>query len=275
MIKRILVAFGGIRANPGTNYWAAEVARRLGATVTVIPLMDADAWTRLMPSMVTSGYAARVLESQPWDMAAEGLRQLREQCEAVYVAASVGWELVDPGSAPWEYLLSETRFHDLLVLGLDDAYDPVIVPNFLRASGVLLGDGASPLLSVPPALREVSKVLIAFSGTAASARALKRYVHSELWMGASIEVVCQNADQREAASYLAHAEQYLTAHGRANRITAIRGRPVDLCRYAMESDADLIVAGSSHRNRFGIEIGSEVLRGFLAQTELPVFVAGA
>lgn len=275
MIKRILVAFGGIRANPGTNFWAADVARRLRAAVTVVPLMGAGAWTRLMPAMVTSGYAARVLESRPWDMAAEGLQALREQCEAVYTSASVGWELVDPGNAPWEYLLSETRFHDLVVLGLDDAYDPVIVPNFLQASGVLLGEGASPLLSVPPTLREVKQVLIAFSGTAASARALKRYVHSELWSDASVEVVCQNADPREAAAYLAHAEQYLTAHKRTSRTSAIGGRQADLCRYILESGADLIVAGSSHRNRFGIETASEVLRCLLAQTELPVFVAGA
>ncbi|MCZ2156959.1 MAG: universal stress protein [Bryobacterales bacterium] len=274
MIKRILVAFGGIRANPGTNYWAADIARRLRATVTVVPLMDADALVRLMPAVITTGYAARVLESQPWDVTAENLRELRQQCEAVYETASVGWGLVNPGDAPWEYLLSETRFHDLLILGLDDAYDPVIVPNFMQASGVLLGSGAAPLLCVPPSLREIRKVLIAFSGTAASSRALKRYVHSDLWSDASIEVVCQNGDRGEAASYLTRAEQYLAAHGRDVRGTAIGGRPADLCIYAMESGADLIVAGSSHRNRLGIATSSEVLRGFLGQTLVPVFIAG-
>jgi nucleotide-binding universal stress UspA family protein len=275
MIKRILVAFGGIRANPGTNFWAAQVAKRLQASVTIVPLLDVDSWMRLMPAMMTSGHAARILESRPWDVAPEGLRQLQQQCESVYTPAGVPWELANAGSSPWECLLSETRFHDLLVFGLDDAYDPLIVPNFLQAAGVLLGDGACPLLCVPATLREVKSVLIAFSGTVASARALKRFVHSHLWNDAPVEIVCQSDDHAEAQFHLQHAERYLFAHGSTPRTTVIGGNATDLCRYAVESSADLIVAGSSHRNRLGIETSSEVLRGFLAQTTLPVFIASS
>lgn len=275
MIKRILVAFGGIRANPGSNYWAADVAQRLQASVTVVPLVDADSWMRPMPSMMTSGHAARILESRPWEVAPEALQQLRRQCESVYAPAEIPWQLADAGSAPWDYLVLEARFHDLVIFGLDDAYDPVMIPNFFEAIGVLLGEGASPLLCVPPTLREIGNVLIAFSGTVASARALKRFVHSQLWGEAPVEVVCQSDDPAEAKRHLEQAEQFLSVHGRAHKTTALGGRATDLCRYAMESGADLIVAGSSHRNRFGIETGSEVLRGLLAQTALPVFIASS
>ena len=275
MIKRILVAIGGIRANPGSNFWAANVAQRLQASVTVIPLMDAGSWTRQMPPMMTSGHAARVLESRPWEAAHEGFARLREQCESVYTPASIPWELAEAGNAPWDFLVRESQFHDLVILGLDDAYDPVMIPSFFEAVGVLLGDGASPLLCVPPAPREIGKVLIAFSGTAASARALKRYAHSRLWEEAPVEVVCQNNSCAEAHSHLRQAGQFLRAHGRTAETTVLSGRAPDLCRYAMESGADLIVAGSSHRNRFGIETGSEVLRGLLAQTVLPVFIASS
>ncbi len=275
MIKRILVAIGGIRANPGSNFWAMSVARRLQASVTVVPLMDAASWTRQMPSMMTSGHAARVLEARPWEAAHEGLARLQEQCESVYTPASIPWELAEAGNAPWDFLLRESQFHDLVILGLDDTYDPVMIPNFFEAIGVLLGDGASPLLCVPPALREIGKVLIAFSGTAASARALKRYAHSRLWEEASVEVVCQNSSPAEAELHLRQAAQFLRAHGHHAKTASLSGRAPDLCRYAMESGADLIVAGSSHRNRFGIETSSEVLRGLLAQTVLPVFIASS
>jgi nucleotide-binding universal stress UspA family protein len=228
---------------------------------------------RPAPAVVTSGHAAHLLEQQPWDAISSRLRFLLNQCEEVFAGSTIAWEFLDAGPQPWNALISETRFHDLLVFGLKGTFDPVIVPDFLGSVGDLLGRGACPVLAVPGALKEVRGVLIAFSGTVASARALKRFVHLRLWQDAPIEVVCMSNDASEATAHLQQAERYLHAHGRNVTTRIFAGTPEDLCRYAIDHPAELIVAGSSHRNRFGIETSSEVLRGILAQSDVPVLIA--
>jgi nucleotide-binding universal stress UspA family protein len=275
MMKRILTAVGGSHGGLGTQLWAVQVAKRQHGSVTVAPLLDQSSWMRSMPVVLSSGHAARMLENQPWDATSDELDRVRQQSEMTFSASAIPWELVTLDASPWDSLVSETRFHDIVVFGLDGSYDPVIVPDFLRAVGDLLGRGACPVLAVPAAVREVSSVLIAFSGTVASARALKRFVHSKLWADVPCEIVCQSDDRTEANAHLLQAERYMMAHGRVTKSTSLQGTPHDLSLYTLESGADLIVAGSSHRNRFGIETSSEVLRALLTQSTLPVFVASA
>jgi nucleotide-binding universal stress UspA family protein len=223
--------------------------------------------------VVTSGHAAQLLEQQPWNAVASRLRFLSDQCEEVFAGSTISWEFLDAGRQPWNALISETRFHDLLVFGLKGTFDPVIVPDFLGSVGDLLGRGACPVLAVPGNLKDIRGVLVTFSGTVASSRALKRFVHLSLCPEAPVEVVCMSNDPAEATAHLKQAERYLQAHGRMVTTRTFSGTPADLCRYAIEHPAELIVAGSSHRNRFGIETSSEVLRGILAQSDVPVLIA--
>lgn len=273
MVKRVLTAIGSSDGNAGTHLWAGELGKRFGASVTVVPLVDPESWMRPAPTVITSGHAAHLLEEQPWEAVSDRLAKLRAQCMGAFADSGVSVEFLPAGTRPWETLLSETRFHDLLVFGLNGTFDPVLVPDFLTSIGDLLGRGACPVLAVPGQWREIRGVLAAFSGTVASARALKRFVQLQLWPEAPVEVVCMSNDAAEAAAHLAQAKRYLEAHGRPVSTTAFRGTAADLCRFAIDHPAELIVAGSSHRNRFGIETSSEVLRGILDQSDVPVLIA--
>ncbi len=273
MVKRILAAVGGDVKAGGPLAWGASIARARDASVTTVPVIDASSWKQSIPTIVSANLAVRLLESEPWTQPDDAHEALRKFCCETLTSDSIRCNHVPPGDDPLETLAAASRYHDLLLFGLGRCYHQRMVPDFMKAVSRLITYGACPLLLVPREVRDVRKVFLAYSGTVASARSFRRFIQSKLFAEAEIDLVCLGESLDVAEEFLQSAKQYLEEHGREVRLTALRGKEGILVDHAFASNADLIIAGSNHRNMLGIETSSQTLRAFLAQDQIPVFIS--
>lgn len=273
MIKRILAALGGERKSNGPLAWTIQLCNSLEASVSVLPVLDVNAWKQTLPTMISANRAANLLDSEPWTQPENTEDALRAYCCHALTQHKIKCNMLPVESDPLGELASRSRYHDLLVFGLGNCYSRALVPDFTKAVSRLIVNGGCPLLMVPPEEQPVKKVLIAYSGTVASGRSFTRFLQSELFSDASVDVVTLSDSLEHAGSILDPAKEYLELHGRTVNLTALRGRESVLVDYALENGADLIVAGSNHRNLLGIETSSQALRAFLAQDKVAVFIS--
>jgi nucleotide-binding universal stress UspA family protein len=273
MLKRILMALGGDQKPSGPLEWAKLIAKSHQAGVSTMPLIDSNAWKNILPVMITASRAARVLEDEPWDQPKDAQHRLQEMCCGSLSELGIPCTTLPADGDPLGALARHSRYYDLLVFALGKGYSPKVVPDFTKAVSRLILHGACPLFLVPPETREVKRVLVAYSGTIASARSFRRFIQSDLFKDAQINLVSLGESLDEAGALLAEASAYLDAHGRKVHLTALRGKESAIVEHAFSSDIDLIVAGSNHRNALGIETSSVTLRAFLSQNKVPVFIS--
>lgn len=273
MVKRILAAVGGDVKAGGPLAWSASIAKEHGASVTTVPVIDVGAWKQSLPTMVSAGRAAALLDSEPWTQPDDLQESIRKFCCRTLTAEEIPCRTLATGADPLETLASVSRYHDLLLFGLGQCYHQRLVPDFMKAVSRLITYGACPLLLVPREVRAVKKVFLAYSGTVASARSFRRFVQATMFADAEIDLVCLGDSLDAAGAVLNDAKAYLEEHGRKVRLTALRGKETVLVDHAFNGDADLIIAGSNHRNMLGIETSSLTLRAFLSQDKIPVFIS--
>ena len=77
----------------------------------------------------------------------------------------------------------------------------------------LVSAGVRPLIAVSEQFRGISRVLIAYSGSMQSAKAMKRFVQMRLWPGAELKIVTFHPSDDKAYELLQAAEDYCRAHG--------------------------------------------------------------
>jgi nucleotide-binding universal stress UspA family protein len=246
MLKRILAAPGSGHDADGPIEWAIPLAKEHDAAVTVLPITEAVD-------------EEEELENLP---ACASLTKAGIRCRGLH-----------PSSDVLGNLASESRYHDLLLFGLGDCYSNRAISDFTKAVSRLVQNGACPLLLAPPNYNPVKRVMIAYSGSTASARSFRRFIQSGIYASASVDLVCLGESLEDAHDFLKAAQDYLHEHGRKVNPIALRGSELQVVEHALQSQADLVVVGSNHRNALGIETSSQVLRAFLAQSKIPVFLS--
>lgn len=273
MVKRILAGICADAKAGGPLAWSASIAGQCNASVTAVPVLDASAWKQSLPTMLSAARAANLLETEPWTQPEDAEEALRKYCCQTLSQAGIRCHTMPVSDEPLDALASASRYHDLLLFGLGQCYPQRLVPDSTKAVSRLITNGACPLLLVPRKVRDVKKVFLAYSGTVASARSFRRFVQGTLFADAEIDLVCLGDSLEAAGDVLNAAREYLEEHGRKVRLTALRGKETVLVDHAFSSDADLIIAGSNHRNVLGIETSSVTLRAFLSQDRIPVFIS--
>lgn len=258
MLKRILAAPGSEQDAFGPIQWAIPLAKEHDASVTVLPVTDAS-----LTEETEDGEDSSDPGIDPKELA-----ECAPLLEAGVRCRSLGAQKDALGA-----LASQSRYHDLLLFGLGTCYARRHVADFTKAVSRLIQQGACPLLLTPPLERPVKRVMIAYSGSTASARSVRRFIQTGVFASAAVDVVCLGASLDEAHVFLRAAQEYLVEHGRTVNLTALRGNELQVVDHALQSQADMVVVGSNHRNALGIETSSQVLRAFLAQDKIPVFLS--
>ncbi len=245
MLKRILAAPGSGQDARGPIEWAIPLAKEHGAAVTVLPVTEASS------------------DEDPENFPA---------CAALY-KEGIRCRGLNASTDVLGRLASESRYHDLLLFGLGECYAKRSIADFTKAVSRLVQSGACPLLLAPPNYKPVERVMIAYSGSTASARSFRRFIQTGLFSAASVDVVCLGQSLDDTYEFLDAVKVYLQEHGRKVNPIALRGSELQVVEHALESQADLVVVGSNHRNALGIETSSQVLRAFLAQSKTAVFLS--
>jgi nucleotide-binding universal stress UspA family protein len=120
----------------------------------------------------------------------------------------------------------------------------------------------------------MKKVLIAYSGSMESAKAMKRFVQMRLWPEAKLRIVTFAQEANQAEQLVGEAAAYCRAHGFEPEVACVPESPKDhLLAYAAEWGADLTVVGNSAKNLLLRRIFGETALHAIRHSDHPLFLA--
>ena len=146
--------------------------------------------------------------------------------EAACRTANVKHRVVAESGDAFTRLVDSARYHDLMVFGLRSVFEYDFVAGDPESLLIrLVGAGVRPLIAVSEKFCSISRVLIAYSGSMQSAKAMKRFVQMRLWPDAELKIVTFHPSDDKAYELLQAAEEYCRAHGFQGVPSVQSGRP--------------------------------------------------
>ncbi|HVX14162.1 MAG TPA: universal stress protein [Pirellulales bacterium] len=274
MISRILVPLGGGTSLLPTIQQAIELARLHGAELTAAALFDAPRLWSVGPVPVGGTTSAIQLRQYRTRAAKQSLDEAVAEFETAAAVAGVPHHVVREEGDPIDRLVNLSRYHDVVVAGLDGLFEWELVDEPPDELVNLVRDGVRPLVAVNGHARSIHRVMIAYSGSVESARTMRQFIQLRLWSDVRIKLVTFNERVSDGERILADAAEYCRSHGYQPEIEVSPFAPRwHLLRYAQAWDADMLVLGNSARSlllrRWFGETALEVIR----HAELPLFLS--
>lgn len=284
MIRSILVGLGG-RATEGSCYTdsathtAVELARRNDALLTGVTIFNATHLGNLGPVPMGAGAMAaemrerRITETR--ERVAMAVAAFEKACDDAGLRHKV---LREERQEPFDYLISQARYHDLTLIGLRGLFEYGVIGeahyNAADAFVKLIAGGVRPIIAAGPRYRPVHRVMISYSGSPQSAKAMRRFVQMGLWPEATVRVVAFGDDFERRQRHLTHAAGYFEAHGIEVELDYQPGDPKKgLLEAAHEWDADLLVMGNSHRTLISRKVLGDTVLETIRNSDVPLFLS--
>jgi nucleotide-binding universal stress UspA family protein len=273
MIRRILVGLSGPSQAEALVPHAIDVAARHGAALTGAATVDLAELENVGPVPLGGGAAASELREHRVQTA------IRERDAAVATlalaaeAAGVACRIVAAEGPSEPLLVDLSRYHDLTLLPLPETRgdEPADAPEELVR---LISHGVRPILAVAVEPRPIERILVAYSGSMESAKAMKHLVQLRPWPDAALRVVTFGQAEDERRQLLDQAAEYCAAHGFAVETDWVDGAAqAELLSYAQGWGADLIVAGNSGRSLLARKILGDTALELLRQADRSLFLA--
>jgi len=277
MIKRILLGLSGCDFSSVAIRRAVELASAHQAEITAATVLDVKNIRRVGRVPIGAGAAANELRDfrtqQTLERIEESIAAFETACRKADVACEVQRETGDP----YQRILLAARYHDLMIMNLRHMFeygvkgDAHYNPRKLLVQ--LLSGGARPLIAHAEKYRPVRRVLVAFSGSAASSKTMKRFAQMRLWPEAKTRVLVCSADEQAAEQLGVDATQYLTSHGFTTESVLRTGDPHQIiAEDAKRWNADMIVLGCGSHTLFRKGSMGKTASHLIRNTSLPLFL---
>lgn len=284
MIRRILVGLGGFDTQNASytesaTQMAIDLAQRHEARLSGVTVVNATVLNRVGPVPLGAGAAAADLREHRQEETRtridEAVAHFRHACKVAGVYAEVHRESSD---RPFDYLISQARYHDVTLMGLRGLFEYGVCgeAQYDPASSLvqLIEGGVRPLLATGPKPRRVERVMIAYSGSNHSAKTMRRFAQMQLWPDAMVRVVSLGPDRERHEGFIAHAANYLKDHGIE---VEQEYQPVDpksgVLKLAQDWGADLIVMGNSSRSLLSRRVLGDTMLETIRESDIPLFLA--
>ena len=280
MIKSILVALDPDSDTPAATEYAKRIGARNDANVLGLAIVDTDSIAASAKGGgIGSMYLADKVEAQLLDEARDVAKQLTESFLEQVGSMQGGTKAAQIiEGEPVGQLSREMNCQDLLIIGREPHFfyshpEETSLTLQKAISGVI-----SPVLVVPEGTPgEVSRILIAYDGSAESAKAMRSFLYLKPF-GSSVAVDMINVHEarEDAASrlLLSQAQSYCKLHGIAANVYSLHG--ADFAQTILDAAArfnsQLLVTGTHfvtplHKLLFGSTTSSLV-----ANITLPMWV---
>jgi len=274
MIKRILVGLAGTNYTPVAIERAVTLAKAHDAEVTGVTVLDARRVRSLGGVAPMASKAGAIRERRtaiPEALIAQSIHDFEAACQA----AKIQYRVVEESGDAFTMLVGLARYHDLMMFGLRSVFEYDFLAGDPESILIrLVSAGVRPLIAVSEKYRSISRVLIAYSGSMESAKAMKRFVQLRLWPSAELKIVTFHPSDSKANELLSVAEDYCRAHGFRVCHQSNPGDPqVLLLAAATLWKADMIVMGNSGRSVMLRKVLGDTLLATLRHTEIPLFLA--
>ena len=275
MIKRILVGLAGTTYTPVAIQRAIALAQAHDAEVTGVTVLDARRVLSLGEAVPPPREDADAIRDRRTGITEARIAESIRDFEAACQTANIKHRVVEESGDAFTTLVDLARYHDVMVFGLRSVFEYDFLAGDPESLLIrLVGAGVRPLIAVSEKLRSISRVLIAYSGSMESAKAMKRFVQMRLWPGAELKIVTFHPSDDKAYELLRDAEDYCRAHGFRVCHQSNPGDPkVLLLAAATLWQADMIVMGNSARSVILRKVLGDTLLATLRDTQIPLFLA--
>jgi len=274
MLKRILVGLGGTEFTVSAINQSVALAIAHDAEVTGVSIIDKGRLTYVGPVPIGGGHYAHQLADDRMEKAKERCERAVQEFTDACRAAGVRHQVLREVGEPFTLMIDQARYHDLMIFGLRSLFEFDLVPDPHDALVRLVQAGVRPLIAVSKGFYSVKKVLIAYSGSMESAKAMKRFVQMRLWPEAKLRIVTFEHQADKAEQLVGDAADYCRAHGFEPEEAVVPDSPKDqLLPYAEEWGADLTVVGNSAKNLLLRRIFGETALHAIQNANRPLFLA--
>ncbi len=284
MIGKVLVGLGGQADEGGcctatATRMAIEVAAKHQAALTGVTVADLDYLCRVGSAPIGAAAAVAELRQHRVEETRQSVDAAVTEFENACAKLALPYTVLrEERAEPFDYLISQARYHDLTVVGLQGLfefgvhgeahYDPA--GTMVR----LIEGGVRPMIAASAEYRPVDRVLIAYSGSAQSANTMRRFVQLDLWPDAKLRIVAFGNDHERRQRHLLHAANYCEAHGiEAERDYRPGNAKTGVLDVAHEWDADLIVMGNSHRTLLSRKVLGDTMLETIRKSDRSLFLS--
>jgi len=273
MIKRILVGLGGTPFTPTAIRYAVELAQVHQAEILGVTVIDRR---RLSALTRASGTALdAVHELKHLDTTEKQQQQAIADFESACANAGLRYAVARESGDPFEKMISQARYYDLMVFGLRSLFDYNVVGS--APSDVLtrlVSRGVRPILAVSQEHRPIRRALLAYSGSMESIKAIRRFLQMQLWPELSVKVVTFEHPPEVASELLTDAAEYCRAHGYDAEVEHVAGSAQELLlQHATDWKADVIVVGNSIKRLWLKKLLGETAMHVIRHADVPLFLS--
>ena len=273
MIRRVLVGLGGSPFSRTATRHAVELATAHGAEVTAVTLMDPGSFDATGFHLTGAASEMKTWDQEQERISLDLLQDAVSAFEAACDEADVGYHVLWESGDPLDRLVSAARYHDLVVCGLRGLFDYGITAHPGDSIVRLIRHGAQPILAVAEEYRPVERVLVAYSGSPESARALRAFVQLRAWPGCELYLAAFDQHGSGAEELLSDAAGYCEAHGYTAQLhhspeSAVQG----ILETARQWPADLVVMGDGAHGVLARKVLGDTLLHVVRQADRPLFL---
>lgn len=245
MMNSVLLSIGASEASRAAQVVAFDLVVRRQARLSGIDIIDLDRLVSHEPAPIGGIQLKAQAESSRLAAAAVRWEAQRKRFGADAKEAGIAADVIMARGDAHRELLRVAQGHDLIILGQDAVRDDDEATLLLSELTALLQRNPRPVLVCPATARPISKIMVAYDGSQAAARALQLFVLLGLGALGPVEVLSVAADQGEAEIANAAARDYLAGHGiaAASQVIATTRHPAAIIA-ACDPAFDLIVLGA-------------------------------
>lgn len=274
MIKCILVGIGGTPFTDVAVQRAVELASSHAAVVTGVTVVDLKRLQQVGPVPLGAAAYAEKLRKQRTEITEEridsAVASFVEKCKEKNIAFKVERETGDP----FELMISHARYNDVTIFGLRSLFDYGFTPEPRDALIRLVSQGVRPIIAVSPQYRVIRKVLVAYSGSMESAKAMRRFVQMRPWPNTRLTIAYFGEKSDTAVRLLEDAHAYCEAHGFETETDLVPGLAKEIMiDYARQNSLDLIVMGNSIRSLLFRHLLGDTALEAIQRADRPLFLS--
>lgn len=279
MLKSIVVALDGSPSSANARALAIDVARRTGAELVGVGVLDVPWVTAPRATPIGGGHYQ---EHRNVELLKKGRETIRGRIDAFHTQcaeAEVGHSAIGAEGDPVEQIDAEADRHDLIVIGRETNFHGGVDHDIGETVEKLLDDTPRPLMITPEAVDHPGDpdiVVIAFDGSLTASRAMHMFLLLGLAEGRQIHVVSIDDDKQKAHGLADRAAALFRSHGykaEANGVVADGPASAAILGAVSSLRAGRLVMGAfGHHGRLRRVLMGSTTKRILREASVPVFV---
>ncbi len=272
-LKRVLVALGGSEYMESAMEAAVRIARRNGAEVVGLAVMDETLVDPVQAAPIGGSAAAAELRDSRQQSVAEAMDEAIARFETVLDESGLPGRALRADGDAQECLVDAMKLADIGIVGIRHAFDYGTVNHADDFLARVARAAHRPILAMPTVAGEAKKVVAAYDGSMVAADALRSFATLRAFDPTVVNLVCCREDGLDHEAVLAEGRAYLELHGYTVETLGLDGSPAKaILEHATSSEADLVVMGAVGRRGLSRLLAGDTAGRMLEKSTLPLFL---